>query len=221
MLANIFLHYVYDLWVQHWRTKEAYGEVIVVRYADDTVVGFQYESEAKQFQEKLKKRLQKFGLELHPDKTRLIEFGRFAEVNRERRNEGKPDTFTFLGFTHICGKREKDGKFCILRHTIKKKMRTKLKEIKKDLRFRMHKPLQETGQWLRSVINGHNIYYGVPGNADAMSNFRYTIGRMWMKTVRRRSHKGRMTWEKFAVIKERWLPKPKCWHPFPYERFGV
>ncbi len=189
LLANVFLHYVYDLWVQQWRKQKARGDVIVVRFADDTVVGFQYESDAKQFQEELKERLLKFELELHPEKTRLIEFGRYAAERREEREEGKPETFTFLGFTHICGKRRKDGKFAILRQTIKKKMRTKISEIKIELRKRMHDPIQEIGKWLKAVVTGHYQYYGVPGNYDAMNDFRNEVSEKWIHTLRRRGQK--------------------------------
>lgn len=175
LLANVFLHYVYALWIQHWRKQKARGDVIVVRYADDTVVGFQYESDAKLFQAELKERLQKFGLELHPEKTRLIEFGRFATENRERRREGKPDTFNFLGFTHICAKTRKNNKFTILRHTIKKKMRAKLDEIKIELKKRMHDSIQEVGQSLKAVVTGYYRYFGVPGNSKAMSDFQNGI----------------------------------------------
>ena len=221
LLANVFLHYVYDLWIQHWRKQKARGDVIVVRYADDTVVGFQFESDAKLFQAELKERLQKFGLELHPEKTRLIEFGRFAAENRERRGEGKPDTFNFLGFTHICAKTKKNNKFTILRHTIKKKMHAKLDEIKIELKKRMHDPIQEIGQWLKAVVTGYYRYFGVPGNKKAMSDFQNGIRRLWYLTLRRRGQKGRITWEKIGPILERWIPRPQIYHKYPYERFGV
>lgn len=221
LLANIFLHYVYDLWIQQWRKQKARGDVIIVRFADDTVVGFQHKSDAIQFQEDLKNRLQKFGLELHPDKTRLIEFGRFAAENREKRKEGKPETFTFLGFTHICGKTRKNGRFTIWRHTIKKKMQKKLKEIKEELKKRMHDPIPSVGQWLRAVVTGHYRYYGVPGNYDAMKDFRYLIRRIWGKSLRRRSQKGNITWEKIGKLIDRWIPQPQICHKYPNERFGV
>lgn len=221
LFANVFLHYVYDLWIQQWRKRKARGEVIVVRFADDTVVGFQYESDAIRFQEELKERLQEFGLELHPDKTRLIEFGRFAAENRKKRKEGKPETFTFLGFTHICGKRRKDGKFAILRHTIKKKMRAKISEIKEELRKRMHDPIQEVGKWLKAVVTGHYQYYGVPGNIAAMSDFRNLISQRWFHALKRRGQKGLMTWNKLTKLIDRWLPKPRICHKYPNERIGV
>ena len=221
LFANVFLHYVYDLWIQQWRKQKARGDVIVVRFADDTVVGFQLESDAKRFQKELKERLQEFGLELHPDKTRLIEFGRFAEGNRKKRKEGKPETFTFLGFTHICGKNRKNGKFAILRHTIKKKMRAKINEIKEELKKRTHDPIQEVGKWLKAVVTGHYQYYGVPGNSTAMRDFRHLISRRWIQALRRRGQRGLMTWDKFTKLKDRWLPIPRICHRYPSERIGV
>ena len=212
---------MYDLWVQHWRKQQARGEVIVVRFADDTVVGFQYESDAKSFQKELKERLLKFGLELHPEKTRLIEFGRFAAENRKKRKEGKPDTFTFLGFTHICGKTRKDGKFAIWRHTIKKRLHAKVKEIKEELTKRMHDPVQKVGQWLKAVVTGHYRYYGVPGNGYAMGDFRYLISQRWHQTLRRRGQKGLITWEKMRKLVDRWIPPPQICHEYPNKRFGV
>lgn len=221
LFANVFLHYVYDLWVQQWRKLKARGEVIAVRFADDTVVGFQYESDAKRFQEELKKRLMKFGLELHPDKTRLIEFGRFAAQNRKKRGEGKPETFTFLGFTHICGKTKKNGKFTILRHTIKKRMHAKIKEIKDELKTRMHDPIQEGGQWLKAVVTGHYRYFGVPGNYRAMKDFRQLVSQRWLHSLRRRGQKGLMTWTKMRKLIDRWLPIPRICHEYPSEKAGV
>lgn len=221
LLANVFLHYIYDLWIQQWRKQKAQGDVIVVRFADDTVVGFQYESDAKQFRKELEERLQKFGLELHPEKTRLIEFGRFAAESKEKRKEGKPETFTFLGFTHICGKTRQNGKFTIWRHTIKKKMQTKLREIKDELKKRMHLSIQEVGQWLKAVVTGHYRYYGVPGNCEAMNDFRHAIGLRWKHSLRRRSQKGNITWEKMEKLLDRWLPQPQICHKYPSERIGV
>jgi RNA-directed DNA polymerase len=221
LFANIFLHYVYDLWVQQWGKLKARGEMIVVRFADDTVVGFQYKADAEQFQKELKERLLKFGLELHPEKTRLIEFGRFAAENRKRRGEGKPETFTFLGFTHICGKTRKNGKFAILRQTIKKRMHAKISEIKDELRKRMHDPIQTVGRWLKAVVTGHYRYFGVPGNIDAMSDFRYLISQRWMHSLRRRGQKGLMTWDKMIKLIDQWLPLPQICHKYPNERIGV
>ena len=221
LLANVFLHYIYDLWVQQWGKQKCRGDMIVVRFADDTVVGFQFESDARQFQEELRERLQKFGLELHPEKTRLIEFGRYASERREKRKEGKPETFTFLGFTHICGKRRKDGKFAVVRQTIKKKMRAKIKEIKEELNKRMHEPIPKVGQWLRAVVTGHYRYFGVPGNYEAMSDFRFLIGQRWKHVLGRRSQKGCMIWETMGKLIDKWLPRPQIWHEYPNKRFGV
>jgi RNA-directed DNA polymerase len=217
----VFLHYVYDLWVQQWKNQKASGDVVIIRFADDTVVGFQYESDAKQFHNGLKERFLKFGLELHPEKTRLIEFGRFASDNRKKRNEGKPDTFTFLGFTHICGKTRENGKFTIWRHTIKKKMQKKLNEIRDELKIRMHDSIQDVGQWLKTVITGHYRYYGVPGNYEAMNIFRHSIGQLWIRSLKRRSQKVTITWEKMGKLIDRWLPKPHICHEYPSERIGV
>lgn len=221
LLANVFLHYVYDLWVRQWRKRKARGEVIVIRFADDTVVGFQYESDAKQFHEELKERFLKFGLELHPEKTRLIEFGRFAAGNRKKRKEGKPDTFTFLGFTHICGKTRENGKFTIWRHTIKKKMHKKLKEIKDELKKRMHNSIRGVGQWLKAVVTGHYRYYGVPGNYEAMNYFRYLIGQKWKHSLGRRSQKATITYEQMGKLIDQWIPQPQICHKYPSERIGV
>ena len=221
LLANVFLHYVYDLWIQQWRKQKAKGDVVVVRFADDTVVGFQYESDAMQFQKELKDRLLKFGLELHPEKTRLIEFGRFAAERRKKRKEGKPETFTFLGFTHICSKTREKGRFTIWRHTIKKKMRAKMKEIKEELKKRMHDPIQNVGKWLKTVLTGHYRYYGVPGNYEAMDQFRHGIRRLWKHSLKRRSQKGNITWEKLEKYIDRWLPRPQICHKYPSEQFGV
>jgi len=220
LFANVFLHYVYDLWIQQWGKLKARGEMIVVRFADDTVVGFQYESDAKQFQKELKDRLLKFGLEMHPDKTRLIEFGRFAEENRNKRGEGKPETFTFLGFTHICGKTKK-GRFAIFRRTIKKRMHAKVKEIKDELKRRMHDSIRDVGLWLKAVVTGHYRYYGVPGNKQALDDFRYLISQRWMQSLKRRGQKGRIKWDKMTKLIDRWLPLPQICHKYPNERIGV
>jgi RNA-directed DNA polymerase len=221
LLANLFLHYVYDLWVQSWRRRRARGDVIVVRFADDNVVGFQYESDAKAFQEELKERLQKFGLELHPEKTRLIEFGRYAANNRAKRMEGKPETFTYLGFTHICGRTRKNGKFTVLRQTMKKRLYAKVKEIKDELRKSMHSPIQKVGQWLKSVVTGHYRYFGVPGNCKAMNTFRHLICQRWFQHLKRRGQKGRITWKEMGKLLNQWLPRAQVWHKYPDERFGV
>ncbi|MGH9438254.1 MAG: group II intron reverse transcriptase/maturase [Terriglobia bacterium] len=220
LLSNVYLHYVYDLWVQQWRQRQARGEVIVVRFADDTVVGFQHKSDAERFLKELKERFLKFGLELHPEKTRLIEFGRYAAERREGRGEGKPETFTFLGFTHICGK-TRTGSFTMVRQTIRKKMQAKIKALKKELIKRMHEPIRKVGKWLNKVIAGYNQYYGVPGNYAALKLFRYGVYWNWRRVLMRRSQKGYIKWEQMQPRIDRWLPKPSICHPCPLNRFGV
>jgi group II intron reverse transcriptase/maturase len=219
LLANIYLHYVFDLWIQRWR-KQAKGDVIVVRYADDFVVGFQHRREAERFVDELRGRLAEFGLELHPDKTRLIEYGRFAAANRKERGQGKPETFDFLGFTHMCGETQ-NGKYAVIRQTKAKKMRAKLKEIKVELSRRLHHPVPEVGQWLRSVLAGHYRYYGVPGNWYRMSSFHAQVVRLWMRSLRRRSQRGRLTRERIRRLVRTWLPSPRIMHPYPCERLRV
>src|SRR5438445_7926780 len=214
LLANIYLHYVFDLWVQHWRKTKAKGDVIVVRWADDFVVGFAHQADAEQFHRELAERFAKFKLKLHPEKTRVIEFGRFAVQNRKARGQGKPETFNFLGFTHICSQTRK-GKFTIGRRTMSKRKRAKLKEIKMELRQRLHYPVPEVGSWLRSVVAGHNRYYGVPTNLGALSVFRFHVGRAWYRTLRRRSQKTRLTWERMRRLINHWLPRPMLHHPYP------
>jgi len=218
LLANIYLHYVYDLWVQAWREKEATGEVIVVRYADDTVVGFQYKADADRFLEDLRERLQKFGLELNSDKTRRIEFGRFAVQNRKKRGEAKPETFDFLGFTHICGK-DRRGRFALRRRTIAKRMRAKLLEIKQELRRRMHDPIEQTGKWLQSVAQGYFHYHAVPGNLLRLKVFRERVTRLWRGALRRRSQRHRPSWARTLRQVNRWLPVARVLHPYPDARF--
>ena len=198
----------------------ARGEVIVVRFADDSVVGFQYKSDAERFLKELRERFQKFGLELHPEKTRLIEFGRFAAKSREERGKGKPETFTFLGFTHICGT-GRNGKFKVMRQTIRKKMQAKIKELKSEMIRRMHEPIREVGEWLKKVMAGHNQYFGVPDNTAALNLFRYKVYWSWRRVLMRRSQKGYITWEKMRKISDRWLPKPRICHPHPLTRFCV
>lgn len=220
LLANLFLHYVLDLWVQQWRRTQACREVVVVRWADDFVVGFQLKSEAVQFFKELRERFEKFGLKLHPEKTRLIEFGSFAMENRRRRKQGKPETFNFLGFTHVCGK-TRNGMFTVIRKTIKKKMSTKLQEVKAELKRRMHEPVPDVGFWLRSVIMGHNRYYGVPMNLQSLRSFRFQVGRYWHHSLKRRSQKHRITWERMRKLIRQWLPLPEVCHPYPLKRMGV
>jgi group II intron reverse transcriptase/maturase len=220
LLANIYLHYVFDLWVHMWRRKHASGEVIVVRYADDVTVGFQHKADAERFLDELRARFARFNLELHPDKTRLMEFGRHAAGNRSRRGQGKPETFDFLGFTHICGSTKK-GKFTVRRKTSRKKMQAKLVSIKKEMTRRMHRPIKEVGIWLRSVLQGHYRYYAVPRNGPTMNAFRQRIVQMWKQALSRRSQKGRVSWQRMGVLAKRWLPTPRILHPYPDQRLRV
>jgi RNA-directed DNA polymerase len=219
-LANIYLHYVFDLWVEVWRKKCAQGDVVVVRYADDIILGFQHQAEADRFLENFWERLEKFGLELHPDKTRRIEFGRFAEQNRKHRGEGKPETFDFLGFTHISGKNGL-GRFMVRRTTIRKRMRAKLRQVKQQLCQRMHDPVPQTGGWLKSVVQGYFNYYAVPGNLASLGVFRDRVLALWWRTLRRRSQKRRISWTRILELAQRWLPQPRALHPFPDARFAA
>jgi group II intron reverse transcriptase/maturase len=221
MLANVYLHYVFDLWAQQWRKRRATGDMIVVRYADDIVLGFQNRGDAERFLQDWRERLRKFGLELHPDKTRLMEFGRYAGANRKQRGEGKPETFNFLGFTHICGQTRKTGKFIVLRKTIRKRLLAKLKELKEELRKRWHQPVDELGRWLRSVVQGYFNYLAVPENLASLKSFRLEVSKRWLRALRRRSQKSRMSWAKLAALVERWLPIPKILHPYPNLRFDA
>lgn len=218
LIANIYLHYVLDLWVEQWRKRKAKGDVICVRYADDYVTGFEHRHEAERFLTELRERLAQFGLELHPDKTRLIEFGRHATDDRRARGEGKPETFGFLGFTHSCGKTRK-GKFKVLRQTMRKRMQAKLQTVKGELRRRMHDGTKTMGTYLRSVLTGHVRYYGVPDNSRALSAFRVALVRLWIRTLRRRSQKHRLPWKRMTHIARQWLPHPRICHPWPSERF--
>jgi len=220
VLANIYLHYAFDQWAHQWRKRKARGDMIIVRFADDFVVCFEHRAEAERFKEELTERLKKFNLELQGDKTRLIEFGRYATVARERRGEGKPETFNYLGFTHICGKNRK-GKFCVLRQTMKKRMRTKLKALNIEIKRRMHIPIPEQGKWLRSVLLGHYRYYGVPRNGPAMEAFRKEIVRLWKSALGRRSQRGKITWERLDRLTNRWLPYPHIYQPYPAQRLRV
>jgi group II intron reverse transcriptase/maturase len=221
LLANIYLHYVFDLWVQAWRRKRAHGDVIVVRFADDIVLGFQVKSDAEQFWAELTERFRKFALELHPVKTRLLEFGPFAVASRKRRGEGKPETFNFLGFTHICGKKRSNGMFTVVRQTIRKRLQAKLSEVKTELRRRLHDPVPEVGQWLRLVVSGHFRYFGVPMNAPALHIFRFQIGWLWHRALSRRSQNGRILWDRMRRLIKRWLPPVRIFHDYPLRRMGV
>jgi RNA-directed DNA polymerase len=220
LLANIYLHYVYDLWVQRWRRRCAQGDVIVVRYADDMVVGFQYLADAHRFLAELKQRLEAFALEVHPDKTRIIEFGRFAHENRRARGQGKPETFAFLGFTHIFG-RTREGRRLIRRHTVRERLNAKLRQVKATLRGMMHMPIPEQGRYLRLVLNGFYNYYAVPTNFRALNSFYSHIMRHWQHCLRRRSQRHRLTCQRMMRIAARWLPSPKLRHPCPDWRFDV
>jgi group II intron reverse transcriptase/maturase len=217
LLANIYLHYVFDLWAEAWQRKIAHGDILVVRFADDIVVGFQEKAEAERYWIELKARMKKFDLELHPEKTRLLEFGRFAAERRQKRGEGKPETFNFLGFTHICGKTQK-GRFAVKRQTIRKRMQAKLKAIKIELRRRMHDPLEVQGQWLRAVVGGHFRYYGVPGNQPALRTFRVQVERYWQRTLTRRSQSGYVPWGRMRRLLRHWVPLERICHPYPSAR---
>ena len=220
LLGNIYLHYVLDLWAKRWRQREATGDMVIVRYADDVVVGFEHEGDARRFLDAMRARLEEFMLSLHLDKTRLIEFGRFAAVNRKRRGLGKPETFDFLGFTFICGKSRR-GNFLLQRKTRRDRMRTKLQEIKLELRRRMHSPIPEQGRWLRQVVTGHFGYFAVPTNGRALNAFRFYITDLWRRTLRRRSQRSGLTWDRTTKLTDHWLPKPQILHPWPQLRFAV
>src|SRR5665213_200098 len=219
LIANAYLHYVFDLWAEVWRKKVAKGDMIILRYADDLVVGFQHRTDAERFLEEFKKRLARFALELHPDKTRLIEFGRYAARDRKQRGEGKPETFTFLGFTHYCGRRHKKGTFTVWRITAKKRMVAKLKAIKVELRSRMHDRVPDVGAWLRKVVSGYYQYHAVPGNIDQLRIFRRRVNRLWHNVLVRRSQTAKKKWEQFIPVLERWIPPPRVLHPYPEARF--
>lgn len=219
LLANIYLHYVFDLWVQQWRTRQAHGDVVVVRFADDFVVGFQHRNEAERFGKELAQRLAEFGLKLHPEKTRLIEFGRFAMQNQKTRGPGKPETFNFLGFTHCCGK-TREGKFTVIRKTMRVRMLKKLKAISGELRRRRHEPIPDQGQYVRAVVQGHVNYFGVPFNSPAIHAFRHHVIRRWHQWLNRRSQRSRMTWARMKRLIARWIPPAVIVHPYPAARFG-
>jgi hypothetical protein len=209
------------LWAQAWRKKQASGDVIVVRFADDIVLGFQNKSDADWFLTELTERFRKFRLELHPEKTRLLEFGPFAAENRKRLGQGKPETFNFLGFTHICAKKRSNGYFTVLRQTIRKRLQAKLSAVKAELKRRMHDPVPEQGKWLRSVVGGHIRYYGVPMNGLALATFRFRVGRLWRRALSRRSQNGRVLWDRMRRLIHRWLPPARSCHPYPLRRLGV
>jgi group II intron reverse transcriptase/maturase len=220
LLANVYLHYVFDLWAERWRRREATGNVIILRYADDIVVGFQHEADARRFWEAMRVRFEQFSLALHPGKTRLLEFGRHAAAKRRQRGLGKPETFTFLGFIHICGKSRR-GAFQLQRKTRGDRLRAKLQEIKVQLRQRRHDPIPEQGKWLKQVVTGFFAYHAVPTNAKALGAFRHYVTDRWRRTLRRRSQKDGMTWERIRKIADAWLPQPRILHPWPDQRFAV
>ena len=220
LLANVYLHYVFDLWARQWGSRHARGNLVIARFADDLVVGFEYRDDAERFQEELRARLAEFSLELNAEKTRLIEFGRFAASNRKERGLGKPETFTFLGFTHICAK-TKAGRFKVRRITDRKRMRAKLCEVNTELKRRRHLPIPDQGRWLASVLRGHCNYYAVPDNSEAVNAFRHQIIRHWLKALRRRSHYHRTTWARMNRLTERWLPPVRIMHPWPDARYDA
>ena len=220
LLANIYLHYVFDLWAERWRRREAAGDMIVVRYADDVVLGFQHENDARRFLDAMRARFEEFALQLHPDKTRLIEFGRHAAAGRKKRGLGKPETFDFLGFTHICS-RCRRGSFQLKRKSRRDRVRGKLKEIKEELWRRMHWPIPEQGSWLAQVIRGFFAYHAVPTNFLALNKFRRQIIWLWLRTLRRRSQRDNTPWTRMAKLAADFLPEPKILHPWPSVRFAA
>ena len=220
LLANIYLHYVLDLWAERWRRHEATGDMIIVRYADDVVAGFEHEDDARRFLDAMRARLEEFALSLHPDKTRLIEFGRHAAANRECRGLGKPETFNFLGFSFICGKSRRGG-FLVKRKSRRDRVRAKLAEVKEELWQRLHRPIPEQGAWLRQVVSGFFAYHAVPTNSRALMAFRYHVTYLWRRTLRRRSQKDGLAWDRIKQLADDWLPKPRILHPWPGQRFAV
>jgi group II intron reverse transcriptase/maturase len=220
LLANIYLHYSFDIWAERWRRREASGEVIIVRYADDIVIGFEHETDARRFWDEMRERLQKFSLSLHPDKTRLIEFGRFAAANRKRRGLGKPETFNFLGFTFVCGKSLR-GRFLLKRRSRRDRMKAKLRDVTNELRRRMHQSIPEQGKWLKQVVTGYFVYHAVPTNSAALVTFRDEIMARWRWVLHRRSQKSALTWTRMTKLANDWLPKPRILHLWPNQRFAV
>ena len=220
LLANIYLHYVLDLWVQQWRKRSARGEVIITRYIDDFMVGFQHQADADGFLGELRDRLKKFSLELHPDKTRLIEFGRFAAEQRRRMGRGAPETFNFLGFTHLCGT-SREGRFWVQRRTMQKRMTAKLHELKGELRRRRHQAIPQQGRWLQQVVRGYFGYHGVPGNEKRLRAFRDQVKRLWLRALRSRGQRDRMSWERMCRLEDRWLPRARACHPWPQQRLDA
>jgi RNA-directed DNA polymerase len=220
LLANIYLHYVFDLWANRWRQREATGDMIILRYADDIVVGFEHETDAHRFLGMMRARLEGFGLTLHPEKTRLIEFGRHAAVRREKRGMGKPETFTFLGFTFICGKSRR-GKFLLWRKSRRDRLQAKLLAVKEELRRRMHQPIPRQGEWLRQVVTGYFAYHAVPTNTRALQTFRDCVMKLWRRSLLRRGQRDKTTWQRITRLADDYLPKPRILHPWPEQRFAV
>jgi group II intron reverse transcriptase/maturase len=220
LLANVYLHYAFDLWAERWRRREATGDMVIVRYADDIVVGFEHETDARRFWDEMRTRLETFSLTLHPEKTRLIEFGRHAADRRAQRGLGKPETFNFLGFTFICGKSRR-GRFLLNRRTRRDRMQAKLAEIKEEMRHRLHQPISDQGAWLRQVVTGFFGYHAVPTNSRALLAFRHHVTELWLRSLRRRSQKDGSTWERITRLADDWLPKPRILHPWPAQRFAV
>lgn len=220
LLANIYLHYSFDLWAHQWRKRHARGNVVIVRYADDIVVGCQHEQDAMDFHAEMHKRLERFALRLHPEKTRIVEFGRYAVERRARRGLAKPETFAFLGFLHICG-RSKRGAFVLLRRTRRDRMRSTLQAVSKQLKRRMHDPIPKIGQWLRSIVRGYFAYHAIPTNYGTLSAFRYHLIGIWKRTLRHRSQRDGTTWKRAYELAATWLPSPRITRPWPQERFSV
>jgi len=220
LLANVYLHYVFDLWAERWRRHEATGEIIIVRYADDLIVGAEHEADARRFLDQMCQRFEEFALTLHPDKTRILEFGRHAATNRERRGLGKPETFDFLGFTHICAK-GRNGGFFVKRKSRRARMKAKLKEVKEALRRHMHQPVPELGTWLGQIVRGYFTYHAVPANTAALAAFRYHVLKLWHRALLRRSDQDRTPWARMQQLAAAYLPKPRILHPWPSQRFAV
>lgn len=220
LLANLYLHYVFDRWVQRWRKRKARGDMVVVRFADDFIVGFEHREEAERFRNDLRERFAEFGLELHPEKTRLLPFGRKADQEWRRGRGPKPGSFNFLGFTHSCGKTRR-GTFTVLRRTMRKRMQAKLAAVKEELRARMHQRIREQGKYLGAVVRGHARYYGVPLNSSAINAFRIAVIRLWHSVLQRRSQRARVTWQRMEQLVRRWIPSARICQPHPLVRFGV
>jgi RNA-directed DNA polymerase len=220
LLANVYMFYVFDLWAERWRRRDATGDMIIVRYADDFIVGFEHEADARRFLEEMRERLGEFALTLHPEKTRLIEFGRYAADSRKRRGLRKPETFNFLGFTFICGKSRRGG-FLVKRKTRRDRMRAKLQAVKQELRQRMHQPIPQQGKWLKQVVAGYFRYHAVPTNSRALATFRDEVAKRWWRLLGRRSQRGNFTWARFTKLVDDWLPQPCILHPWPNLRFAV